>query len=325
VIRAVAGVTAAVAALGVVALTAIAGAGTAAGEGIAGLSGLKPGAVPAQYAPWVLRAGQECPQFPPAVIAAQIQAESGWNPAATSPAGAQGLSQFMQGTWATWGRDDDGNGTASPFDPGDAIMAQARFDCALADQLRGRVSGDLTSLALAAYNAGPGAVLAAGGIPPYPQTQAYVPRILALAGSYAATTVPASVQVAAVLRVAQAHLGTPYAYGGGGQAGPGPGLYGGTVGWDCSSYMQFVFFQGAHVDLPRTSQQQRTVGRAVSRDQLAPGDLIVFSHNGWGHVGVYIGNGRMIHEPKTGDVAKVATIVGNAYWEGQQWDIRRVL
>ncbi len=61
--------------------------------------------------------------------------------------GAEGLSQFMPGTWKTWGRDDDGNGSASPYDPGDAIMAQGRYDCDLAERVEryekaGKVSGE---------------------------------------------------------------------------------------------------------------------------------------------------------------------------------------
>ncbi|KAF4410156.1 peptidase M23 [Streptomyces sp. Ru87] len=151
---------------------------------------LKAGAVPAAYVAWVLKAGSMCEVIGPSVIAAQIEAESGWNPDATSPVGAQGLSQFMPGTWETWGRDDDGNGRISPFDPGDAIMAQGRYDCALAKQIGrlksgGLASGSLLDLTLAAYNAGPGAVQQYGGVPPYTETRAYVARIKSLIAKYA--------------------------------------------------------------------------------------------------------------------------------------------
>jgi cell wall-associated NlpC family hydrolase len=286
---------------------------------------LNPGVIPNAWAPWVARAGAICPEIPATIIAAQIEAESNWNPQAVSPVGAVGLSQFMPGTWTSIGQDDDRNGIASPYDPGDAIMAQGRYDCQIVEQLRGKVQGDMTQLALAGYNAGPGAVLQYGGIPPYPETQAYVPRILALASKYSlgvGSGAPASEKAAAVIEVAKKHLGTPYAYGGGGPYGPGPGWYGGTIGWDCSSYMQFAFWQGAHVMLPRTADEQGNSGRAVPRNQLAPGDIVVF---GTDHVGLYIGNGQMIHEPSTGDVAKVSTIVGNSYWESRPWRIRRYL
>ncbi len=311
--------------LGVVLLGA--GGDEAAASG-AGIGTLNPAPVPNGWAPWVARAGSICPEIPGPIIAAQIEAESNWNLNAVSPVGAVGLSQFMPGTWTSIGRDDDGNGAVSPYDPGDAIMAQGRYDCQIVEQLRGKVAGDLTQLALAGYNAGPGAVLQYGAIPPYPETQAYVPRIMGLAARYSldqAQVVPANGQAGDVIAVARKHLGTPYAYGGGSKFGPGPGWFAGRPGWDCSSYMQFVHWQGAHVDMPRTAKEQAMAGQAVRRDQLQPGDIVVFSDHDWGHVGLYIGNGQMIHEPKTGDVAKVTTIVGAAYWESQTWKIRRYL
>ncbi|WP_420079904.1 peptidoglycan DD-metalloendopeptidase family protein [Streptomyces sp. JL4002] len=173
---------------------------------------LNPKNVPAQYLPWVLKAGSMCPQITPPVIAAQIEAESGWINGRTSPVGAQGLSQFMPGTWAGWGRDDDGNGQINPFDPGDAIMAQGRYDCALARDVerykaRGIAAGPTLDLTLAAYNAGPGAVEEYGGIPPYKETQGYVVAIKNAMAKYTAIaepggggTVPAGQKMAMPLR-----------------------------------------------------------------------------------------------------------------------------
>ncbi|SFM85127.1 Transglycosylase SLT domain-containing protein [Streptomyces sp. cf124] len=173
----------------VVMMVAVSGGGDAEAEeqGVGG--GLKSGQVPAEYVPWVLKAGAMCDVIKPAVIAAQIEAESGWNPNAKSPVGAEGLSQFMPGTWPSWGKDDDGNGRVSPYDPGDAIMAQGRYDCALAKQVQGykdsgQATGETLDLALAAYNAGPGAVQQYGGIPPYTETQNYVARIKSLISKY---------------------------------------------------------------------------------------------------------------------------------------------
>ena len=105
----------------------------------------------------------------PTLLAALLQAESGFDPGAVSPAGAQGIAQFMPATAA-------GMGLRDPFDPAQAIPAAARL---LAGHVRALGS---VPLALAAYNAGPGAVQRHGGIPPYPETQAYVARILTLAG-----------------------------------------------------------------------------------------------------------------------------------------------
>ena len=143
--------------------------------------------VPSEFLPWVIKAGTVCEAVPSSLVAAQVEAESGWNPRAVSQAGAQGASQFMPGTWPAYGRDDDGNGQASPFDIGDAVMAQARYNCSIAAALRGLVPGDPTDLLLAGYNAGPGAVLLYGGVPPYRETRDYVARIRSLAATtYAA-------------------------------------------------------------------------------------------------------------------------------------------
>lgn len=112
----------------------------------------------------------------PALLAAQLMAESNFNPFAVSPAGASGIAQFMPATAASYGLSD-------PFDAEASIEAQAH----LMSDLLGDF-GDI-SLALAAYNAGPAPVEACSCVPSYPETQAYVARILALmngAGAIAA-------------------------------------------------------------------------------------------------------------------------------------------
>lgn len=149
---------------------------------------LKEGTVPAWAAGWLQRAATTCPEITAPVLAAQIQQESGWNPNVRSPAGAEGLAQFMPGTWAVVAVDGDGDGRADPHDPADAIITQAAYMCGLAGQLKtDHTPGDLLDLTLAAYNAGIAAVKHYGGIPPFPETQGYVHRIRGLIGAYSAT------------------------------------------------------------------------------------------------------------------------------------------
>jgi murein DD-endopeptidase MepM/ murein hydrolase activator NlpD len=148
---------------------------------------LRPGVVPAQYAALVQQAAQTCPGITAPLLAAQLEQESGWNPNAVSPAGAQGLSQFMPGTWIGEGIDGDGDGVRDPFAPADAIASQASFMCKLfaavtADR---SLTGDPIELALAGYNAGLGAVQRYNGVPPYAETQGYIVRIRNLMAKYA--------------------------------------------------------------------------------------------------------------------------------------------
>lgn len=106
-----------------------------------------------------------------ALLSAQLKAESDFDPRTVSSAGARGIAQFMPGTAAAVGLRD-------PFDPAQAIPAQARM---MAGLLRRFGS---VPLALAAYNAGEGAVGACHCVPPYPETQRYVARIIALMRGY---------------------------------------------------------------------------------------------------------------------------------------------
>jgi soluble lytic murein transglycosylase-like protein len=112
----------------------------------------------------------------PALLKGLVQQESGFNPNARSGAGAVGLTQLMPGTAAALGVTD-------PTDPAQSLQGGARY---LREQLD-RFGGD-ERLALAAYNAGPGAVSKYGGVPPYAETQGYVNKVLANAASYRGAT-----------------------------------------------------------------------------------------------------------------------------------------
>ena len=103
------------------------------------------------------------------LLAAVARQESGFNASAVSPAGAQGLMQLMPAT-------AQGLGVTDAFDPAQAVAGAAK----LLSQLQSRFGS--TPLALAAYNAGPGAVLRYDGVPPYPETQNYVTSIMSMLG-----------------------------------------------------------------------------------------------------------------------------------------------
>jgi hypothetical protein len=135
-----------------------------------------PSWVPARFGPMILRAAARW-GVSPALLAGQEMAESGFDPDAGSPAGAAGIAQFMPGTAASYG-------LRNPFDPAEAIDAEAHL---MSDLIRQFGSPEL---ALAAYNAGPAPVEACHCIPPYPETQAYVTRILALIGGAGAIAAP---------------------------------------------------------------------------------------------------------------------------------------
>ena len=123
--------------------------------------------VPGQYVSTIEQAAGDN-GIPASLLAALVSHESGFDPTAVSSAGAEGIAQFMPATAAGMGID--------PNDPTEAINAAAK--------LLGSYSTRFGSYAdaLAAYNAGPSAVEQYGGIPPYAQTQAYVPAVLSLAG-----------------------------------------------------------------------------------------------------------------------------------------------
>jgi soluble lytic murein transglycosylase-like protein len=108
----------------------------------------------------------------PAVLHGLIQQESGFDPEAQSSAGAAGLTQLMPGTASSLG-------VANPLDPAESIEGGARY----LSQMMSRFGGN-TEDALAAYNAGPGAVQEYGGVPPYAETQSYVQKVLGYAEAY---------------------------------------------------------------------------------------------------------------------------------------------
>lgn len=118
----------------------------------------------------------------------------------------------------------------------------------------------------------------------------------AVGGTY---TGPASGPPRKALQYAYAQLGKPYIYG-----GTGP------KGYDCSG-LTMMSWRAAGVSLPRVVPDQYAATRHVAKSDLQPGDLVYF--DGMGHEGMYVGGGKFIHAPRTGEVVKIDSL-SNPYW-----------
>ncbi len=105
---------------------------------------------------------------------------------------------------------------------------------------------------------------------------------------------PPNANAPLVVRIAYAQLGKPYVY-----AGSGPDVF------DCSGLVMYCYAQ-IGIDLPHSSYMQCDCGPRVAYEDLQPGDLVFF--HGYGHVGMYVGDGQYIHAPRTGDVVRVADL-----------------
>jgi cell wall-associated NlpC family hydrolase len=319
-------------------------AGTTAATAAAGTTAVATagGADASPYDSMIVQAAQ-ANGVDPALFKALVRAESNFNPNAVSGAGAIGLTQLMPGTAS-------GLGVQNAYDPMQNLMGGARY---LHNALQ-QFNGD-ESLALAAYNAGTGAVRKYGGIPPYAETQAYVPRVLGYAQQFRAegfggttttptataavtpttttTTATASIPGTAAglavqgatqaatsagaqtaISVAQRFLGTPYKWGG---SSP-------STGFDCSGLVQYAYGQ-AGVKLPRVAADQYNVGTPIDRNQLQPGDIVFFKDSSGyvHHEGLYLGGGKFLHAPHTGDVVKISSL-DEPYYAGQFAGGRRV-
>ena len=115
------------------------------------------------------------------------------------------------------------------------------------------------------------------------------------AASSVGTVVANSAAAQTAVDTALAQQGDPYVW-----AASGPNSF------DCSGLVQYAY-AAAGISLPHSSRSQAAMGQSVSRSELQPGDLIAF-YSPVSHIGIYIGNGMMVHAPTSGDVVKVASI-----------------
>ncbi|MFH8558866.1 NlpC/P60 family protein [Streptomyces celluloflavus] len=236
----------------------------------------------------------------------KVETDHARHPTMRSYAGAVGPMQFLPSTFKGYAYPVPPGGAdpPTPWDATDAVYAAARMLCA-----NGAKSGTGKGVYKAIYS--------------YNHADWYVRKVLAQAKTYAAAQPSgadsnADVASSAIVKAAYTQLGVPYVWGGGTINGKSGG------GFDCSGLTSYAVYQGTghKVVLPRTSQEQRHVGTSVPRDEMRPGDLIVFNKHNWGHVGIYAGGNRMIDAPKPGKSVEVISLAG--YWENYAWDIRRV-
>ena len=136
------------------------------------------------------------------------------------------------------------------------------------------------------------------------------------AGTTGQVEIPADAdgRIRTLLKRAMALLGTPYRWGGSS-----------TEGFDCSGLVGYVFRSALGIELPRVSRQMARSGEKVDRSALSAGDLVFFSRRGKrvDHVGIYLGNGRFVHAPRTGKDVMVSSLA-EGYWSHKFMQARRV-
>jgi hypothetical protein len=232
--------------------------------------------IPVEQLPVMRDAAATCGlPWPVLAAVAKVESDFGRN-MVTSSAGAIGYGQFLPATWASYGDGGD------PYDYHDALPAMARYLCA---------------------NGGPRDLRRALFV--YNHADWYVNRVLALAARYGSSA--PGVPHVQVVQLAASQIDKPYVWGG---ASP-------ETSFDCSGLVQWAY-RRIGISLPRTAQQQFDATIRLPPEQLQPGDLVFFAHTYPSrepitHVGLYIGNGRMINAPTTGDVIRGMPVF-TGYW-----------
>lgn len=240
---------------------------------------------------------------------------------------AVGGGQFLPSTWTAYGLDANGDGVADPHNIYDVFAGTANYIC-------GDSPVDLSDekqLRAAIYR--------------YNHSQAYVEDVLAQIRKFEAATAAAGSGVRTaggnatglaktIIDAASAWIGTPYAWGGGGPSGPTRGIRdGGTAdahgdyaktGFDCSGLTQYAYAR-AGITLPRSSREQAKLGTPIPPSSgfaaLQPGDMVFWAYipndrNTVHHVGIYLGNGQVLHAPQSGSTVQISPMWQNGYAGG---------
>lgn len=292
---------------------------------------LADGTVPPEFVKWLELGAEVCEEIDAPLLAAQISAESSFQQHGYNHAGAAGYTQFIDSTWATYGFPVDSqgkpNGPAGSGDRNkvsDAVMAQANFMCDLGRQIHGwiddgSVKGDLTELMIAGYNAGPGAVQNAGGMPSggeyTTETQPYVAKIMRERAKYGtgieksrkkrpsrSRAVSGGDIGAQALEAAYDYEGVPYLWA-------GKELEDG--GLDCSGLITLAFRDIGYI-VPHGTKAQVQVGEEIPLEDARPGDIVFsrFEGNGPEHVAFVLEPGVSYYE---------AQMSGTNVGEFQRW------
>ncbi|GAC1322514.1 MAG: NlpC/P60 family protein [Mycobacteriales bacterium] len=259
--------------------------------------------IPADLLADYQQAAARCPGLSWPVLAGIGKVASDHNrpPGQVSPAGGRGPMQFRPATWAVYRTDANADGRADPFDPADAIGTAA-------DDLCTHGAARDTATALADFRCDQDAQPVADCRRSAEEPGGYVPAVLDWASRYT-EPLSASGPVATVaVQVALGQVGTPYVWG-----GETPG-----VGFDCSGLVVFAF-RAAGVALPRTAQTQYDAGPLLpAGTDPAIGDLIFFGAGPRqvSHVGISLGQGRMVDAPHTGALVRVEPVRGFGHYLG---------
>ena len=145
--------------------------------------------------------------------------------------------------------------------------------------------------------------------------QSLVKQLQQVRQTFADTASAVTEKASDLVVTALSFLGVPYRWGGNTVA----------TGFDCSGFVRAIYEQTAGLLLPRRSDEQAAATQTIDQSELEPGDLVFFNtaRRAFSHVGIYMGDGKFIHAPRTGAVVRVEDMTGS-YWRARFDGARRV-